>query len=297
MTWRVTKCWMVFVASLLAYGTAVAGPWVLAPREFSSEVRGSTFSSETFYDDDGLRPNLAHGGTYESRTMRWSSELGWKKRASFRIDIPFESVTRRFDSPAFELTRTGFSDLLLGLNVRILDGPTALSAEIGWKAPTGYNKDLAVLTLGDGRQDGIGFIHYGTAIKSLAAFVQAGAGYRMRLESYGNAYDQTLMTADVGRWFGPSLLISGSYRGRFDVDPVVAGADPAFTSSNGKSTQHVLGPEIRYRVDDHLDIFAGSLHSVSGQNALHVDQLFVGVTTKKTQLNRLQGFIGNKSNP
>jgi hypothetical protein len=181
--------------------------------------------------------------------------------------------------------------------VRILDGPSALSAELDWKAPTGYNRDLPTPNLGDGRQDGILQIQYGTTIPSWTAFAQAGVGYRMRLESYGNAYDQTLVTADFGCWLGSSVLLSAGYRGGFEVDPVVAGADSAFTSTVGKSTLHLVGPEIRYRVDDHLDIFAGGQFSAAGKNALQAHNYYVGVTTKKTQLNRLQGFIGNKRNP
>jgi len=46
---------------------AAAGPWVLGPREFQSEVRGSYFSANTFLHDNGERPPL--GGTFEHHSL------------------------------------------------------------------------------------------------------------------------------------------------------------------------------------------------------------------------------------
>ena len=53
----------------------------------------------------------------------------------------------------------------------------------------------------------------------------------------------------------------------------------------------------RHRVDDNLDVFAGSWHTVSGKNALRLNTYYVGVTTKRTSLDRLQGFFGGTKRP
>jgi hypothetical protein len=57
------------------------------------------------------------------------------------------------------------------------------------------------------------------------------------------------------------------------------------------------GPRLTYRVDDKLDAFAGSWHTPSGRNSLHVDAYYVGVSWKQTKLNRLQGFLGGSKRP
>ena len=95
--------------------------------------------------------------------------------------------------------------------------------------------------------------------------------------------------ADAGFWVGSSLLLSGRYSG-------------AIASGEGETledeeTVHRVGPEIRWRVDDFLDVFAGSMHSASGENVLHADEYFVGIATRKTSLNRLQGFLGGTRRP
>jgi len=95
---RLAKCslWLLSsILTLLATGVSSAGPWVLSPNEFHSDIRGSYFSTETYHDAAGERPSLPGGGAFESRGIRWSNELGWKKRMSFTFDIPFESVTRQ----------------------------------------------------------------------------------------------------------------------------------------------------------------------------------------------------------
>jgi len=273
--------------ALLIPPAAQAQPWVMSPNEFHSDLRGSFFSTETFLDATGERPVIANGGVYEARAIAWSTELGWKKRMSFKFDIPFESVTRQF-SPGVESSRAGLSDLLVGFKYAIMTGSTALALEADWKAPMGYNKRL-VPALGNGRQEGIGLVHLGTAFEGLGAFVQLAGGYRAQLEpSVDPALpkDEILAGADLGWWLSRTLLLSGSYRGRIEAKEALRPV-----------TQHLVGPQLRYRVDDHLDVFAGSMHTASGKNVLHVDQFYAGIATKKTGLGRLQGFLGSTKGP
>ena len=127
--------------------------------------------------------------------------------------------------------------------------------------------------LGNGFQEGIGQLELGTEIRPLQAFVQVAGGYRAILDAPDDPRlqkDEVLASADVGWWPSPSLLISGSYRGRFES------SDAALPE-----TVHEVGPQLLYRVDDNLDAFAGSLHTASGKNVIHTDQYYVGVAVKR----------------
>jgi hypothetical protein len=284
---RMVRWWLTSLLVLANAGASHAGPWVLAPGEFSSEVRGERFSTETFLDANGERPPFPSGGALEGRGVRWSNELGWKKRLSFRVDLPFESVTRQLGSGP-EQTRTGLSDLLAGFKLRLGGGATALALEANWKGPLGYNRHLSP-ALGNGRQEAIGLLHFGTAFPGLQAFLQLAGGYRLAIDGIADdsiSVDGAMAEADLGFWLGPSVLVSGSYRGFFGSSDQAAAA-----------MSHQVGPQLLYRVDDHLDVFAGSLHTASGENVLHLDRIYVGVTAKKTRFHRLQGFLGNKTRP
>ncbi len=285
---RIAKCspWLLCClltnVTLLLAGAAAAQPWVMSPNEFHSDIRGRFFSTETYLDDSGERPVLPNGGVREARSIVWSTELGWKKRLSFKFDIPFESVTTQF-RPDVESSRTGLSDLLVGFKYALATGSTALSLEADWKAPLGYNKDL-VPALGNGQQEAIGLVHLGRTFEGLDAFVQLAGGYRYQLERYVDTEhpkDNILLGADLGWWVSRSVLLSGTYRGRMESNEATLPV-----------TAHLVGPQVLYRVDEYLDVFAGSMHTASGKNVLHVDQFYAGVATKRTGLGRLQGFLG-----
>jgi len=61
--------------------------------------------------------------------------------------------------------------------------------------------------------------------------------------------------------------------------------------------EHLAGLEFLYRLSDRLDIFGGSLSTLSAENALHVNEIYAGISVKDTHLNRFQGFLGNTSKP
>jgi len=184
--------------------------------------------------------------------------------------------------------RAGLSDLLIGFKYALASGSTAIALEADWKAPLGYNRDLFP-ALGNGRQEAIGLVHLGREMGGLGAFLQLAGGYRALLErsvSDTVPKDEVLFGADLGWWIGPSLLLSGSYRGRIESSDA---ASP--------TTAHLVGPQILYRVDEHLDVFAGSMHTAKGENVLHIDEYYVGIATKKTALGALKGFLGGMKRP
>lgn len=314
---------------------ASADAWTLPPGQWSSELRGSRFSSDDFHDLSGTRTTLAGGGLVEGRSATWSSEIGWKKNTSFAFTVPFDALTRRLGDGS-SATETGFGDLLLGLRHHLLGGANwVLSAQVDLKAPGGYSRlvglapseiaaldstvldglspgdsanvvrQLARPRLGNGETAYQAMVIYGRSMPRLRSFIELGFGYREHPQHLAN---QLLASGDVGVWFGPSLLVTGRYRGELafpdarDLRPRIAEAaakgkvlkiENADTPADAVD-QQMVGAEIRYRVDDNIDTFIGSWHSAGATNALHMDQFYAGITFKSTKLGRYQGVLGGK---
>jgi hypothetical protein len=49
---------------------------------------------------------------------------------------------------------------------------------------------------------------------------------------------------------------------------------------------------VTYRVDERMDVFAGSWHTPRGRNVLHHDLYYCGIAWKHTGLDRLAGALG-----
>lgn len=267
--------------------TADAGPWNPAPGEYASEIRGSLFASDDVHNADGDRVPL--GGRFEERTVRWHNELGWRKHTAFLMTLPLNSVTVRDDDGTFSQNNTSLADLELAMRRQFVDGATAIAVELGWSAPLGYNRHLFP-GVGSGLQ-ALGLsVGFGTAVMNRGFFEASAGGVRRYLsltnkgtEGAENWANEAALTADLGLWLGRSVLVGGRYDGRITV-------------SHGdlyeELTQHLVGPVALYRVDERVDVKAGSWHTALGENVLHVNQYYVAVVFKNTRLNRLQGFLG-----
>ncbi|MEK7824260.1 MAG: hypothetical protein AAB290_04370 [Candidatus Eisenbacteria bacterium] len=281
---------------------AAAGPWGLAPGESYVNLEGSTFTASSFHFASGFRADT--GLVVEQRALGFSNEIGWKKRITIVFALPAVSVTRR--DARVQGTATGFQDARLGMRYNLMNGPTAVAVEAGWSAPAGYNRHLDSLgfQLGDGLQELSAGVALGTGIFG-RGFIQGSLGYGYRYLAIGKRdkgpvvpgdlhpakylwAGHLLASADLGLWVRPSLLVGGRYRGRLSLSsgPLVQETDA-----------HLAGPVLLYRVDDRLDVFAGSWSTASGRNTLHFNQVYVGMAFHKTKLNRLQGFLGGKQAP
>src|SRR5205823_4401135 len=127
-------------ATALFAPSARAAPWQLKPGEFYSEVGGEFFSARTFLGNtDGKRLTL--NGTLEQRTARSHNEIGWKKRASVWLDMPFVSRTYASNVDGSR-TSTGLGDFDFGLRIGMHMGGTPVALELGWSAPLGANRRL-----------------------------------------------------------------------------------------------------------------------------------------------------------
>lgn len=272
---------------------AAAGPWALAPGEYYTELRGSFFSTGTFYDDDGNR--MPSGGLYEQRAVSSYTELGWKDHWSVQLSLPALSNTVRDGGSA--ATRSGFGDFGLGFRYSLVNGPSATALQFGWTAPAGYNTRLGP-ALGSGLQRLQASLELGRPLGT-NGFVQVGGGYAYDFLTVGARStdasdvaskrtwsDHALAHAAVGLWMG-QLQVAGQYRGEIGTS---SGLDL-------ETTTHLAGPRLAYRMDERLDAIAGSWHSPGGKNVPHLNQFYAGVAWKMTKLNRLQGFLGGDKRP
>jgi len=308
--------WFVLsiVMSLLFPGArAHASAWSLAPGEFYSELRGGWFSADTYHDPNGDRAFLAGGGLWEQRSLTSHTEFGWKPRLNFIIGIPVVSVSRTLSPDHRDLfTQTGLGDAQIGFRYKIFSGPAAAAFQVDWKAPLSYERSgfmshadsveagdssgdgdsldanaarqLGHPVLGDGQQDVTFSLLYGGPLTKKGFFEVTG-GYKYRFEK---PKDQIVLAADVAYWVTSNLLIAGRYRAEMAGD----GDRPT-----DEPDQHRVGPWLVYRIDDRMDLFAGSLSTYSANNSLHTDEIQVGFAFRHTKLNRLQGFLGGTAAP
>lgn len=302
---------------LAAAPVAQAGPWSLAPGEYYTQFLAGWASSDGYYDQDGNRAYLIKGGLLEERSLLSYVEMGWKKRVSFVLGIPVRSVTRRFGAGGNEAslpTTTGLADGLVGFRYRLANGRSAAAIEVDWKPPLSYDSGLRLTrqdsllagdadgdgdsldanalrqlsrpVLGDGQNDVTVSLHLGTSLPALRGFVQVAGGYRYRFQ---DPRDDVVASADLGLWLTRSLMAAGRYEG---VVPLEDGDRPT-----DEVKRHRAGPMLVYRVDDHLDLIVNTMHTFTASNALHTDEVYVGVAFRQSKLNRLQGYLGNLSNP
>jgi hypothetical protein len=280
---------------------AHAGPWIPAPGEYYSEISGYRGVADTYYDSEGARFAMPSGGVFERRSLSAYTEFGWKQRLTFIVAAPVVSQTHRIDD--IHRTQTGFGDALVGFRFALARGARALAVEVELQAPLGYQADdrhqlgaspdsqlahqlVDVPSPGSGRQEATAWLLAGSRTPFVTGFAQAGAGYRYRERELA---DQIALSADVGVWVSNSWLIAGRYSG-------------ALSNGTGdtlldEQSEHVVGPEVRVRVDDRLDVFFGSRHVASGKNVTHSDGYYMGFAFKQTRLDRLQGFLGGTRRP
>jgi len=287
-------------AALTLDRPAAAGPWGLAPGEWYANLEGSTFTANTFHPDGGRADT---GLVVEERAIRTVVEVGWKK-VTLEFGMPVLSVTRR--DARIQGTTTGFQDLRFGMRYNLMNGSSAAAVQLSWDGPAGYNRHLDTLgfRLGDGLQELSARVDFGSAIGG-RGFFQGSLGYGYRFLGFGKRdkgafvpgqpgsakylwSDRLHASADVGIWLGSSVLAGGRYRG-------------LKTISNGvlapKTDVHLAGPILLYRLDDRLDLFAGSWTTATGKHTLHYDQVYLGLAFHRNKLNRLQGFLGGTQAP
>lgn len=314
-----------FAVATLSLASAVwASPYALKPGEFYSELSGGLFSTNSYFDNAN-EERVGLGGTIEQRVMRSHTELGWKKHASVWIDVPV--VSRTFAANAGgSATSTGFGDIGLGVRYGMHLGQAPVALSLGWTAPMGGNRRLFPGTTGGNALDGTTYgiatssngqtaTFFDAGMQSLSAnlaiggklgkraFYTLGGGYRSAYLTIGardttDRYaDHVLGDASLGIWLSTHLLVTGTLHGEWAasqggawdrIDAPIAGANGPDLESNAM----LAGARFTYRIDDKLDVFAGSMHTPSGRNVIHADHFYAGIAFKASALDKLAGAFG-----
>ena len=292
---------------------ARAGAWSLARGEYGSELRATMFSTETSYDADGNRIPFANGraGKLQQLGLSWRNEIGWRKRLSLLCGLSGLSVTGFDGPPVVTPTSTGMSVIELGLHYNVMNGDRALAVEAGWVAPAGYDRELT-RALGDGRQALGGRLNFGSTLSRLG-FYEVSGGTTYRFHKLGSSDDAANMDprlttnlywtlgADLGFWIGRTMLVGGHYQGQWlgtttgvgdasnvhYVGPMMLTGDQQIDAK-----AQLIGPLFLFRLDDRVDMTAGTLSTPGGKNTLHFDQFYLSMTFKQSKLKRNQGFLG-----
>ncbi len=290
-------------------GPAAAGAWSLDRGEYYTEIQSSLYSTASYYDRDGHRTGIP-APKIEDRAVAWRSQFGWKKRWNVLLGVTGRSVSGFEGVGAAFPSQSGLSDVELGLHWKLANGPSAMAVEVDWTAPAGYDRQLS-RALGDGRHELSGRLALGGAIGSRAWLDVAGGGsYRFHsFSTSASTSDDPRLSTNVyyvaagqgGFWLSPSVFLGGRYRGRMLATTTAKGG-PSVIHQVGPMTLtgddqldaslHLAGPMLLYRVDDRLDLVAGSYSTAAGKNTLHFDQFYVTLAFKQSKLKRNQGPAG-----
>jgi hypothetical protein len=210
------------------------------------------------------------------------------------LAVPIRTVSARTENPFQTASQTGLGDLLVGARFKILGGATAVALEADWEIPPGYERDVFP-GLGEGFHHLSGQLDLGVSIRPIQGFAQGSVGYRASYDVRMNpskatrhvGADVLYYDADLGVWIGNHLLLAGSFAG------FSSKAEGPLLETSGTSA----GPEVRYRVDDRVDVFTGARFDLTGRSVLRTNAYYLGLALKQTGLDRLQGFLGSARRP
>lgn len=301
MSRRLVLPFLAALAATMLAIPAAGDPWLPAPGEYAIDLQGvHVGSGGHFYNDIGETIHSSVLG--EARHIQAINDLGWKSWVSFRLGARFSSVTLRLDPHPLSVvspdvfSRAGLSDMLVGMRFRLLDrGGLAMALETDWQLPLGYEKDV-VPSLGDGLHHFSAELQAGLPIAAFQGFAQGSLGYVTHLDLHMNPMKAThpvgsptiVFDTDVAGWIGNSVLVAARYAGYSSK------AEGAFGLDRNKQS---FGPEVRYRIDDRMNVYVGASFDFAGRNALKENVYYLGLATQQTRLHRLQGFLGAGRRP
>ena len=260
-------------------------------RTVATNVGAPGAITSTGLGDLGLAPRI---GMHASRLsvgleLGWTTPLGSNRRlfpgtiGSGGLDAT--RLAERYTRPLSD-TATFFSQGLQSFSAHL---------EVGGTAGKG-----AYWTLGGGVKT-ILFSVDGRVLSTLTDVILPYArAFGLSVDDIGGNSDRTAdfatASASLGIWLRPQLLVAGEFRGEWSVDQGGSydriGTPVSADHAELEVTRILAGPRVTYRVDDRMDVFAGSWHTPRGRNVLHYDNFYAGIAWKNTSLDRLAGALG-----
>jgi hypothetical protein len=250
------------------------------------------------------------------------------------MEMPFVGRTVVPEVPgAPTFSSSGLGDIGLGLRYSLAKGVLPMALELGWTAPLGTNRKLFPGSSGSGGTDPTSWAdlalfplaqdsstYFNTGLQSLGVRIDvggsvgdrtywtAGAGYRTRYFTFlarkedDRFADFREIDAELGYWLSKDILVTGLFSGEWQSrEGTTYDRIPksGITESQPEllSKELLVGPRITYRLDERMDVFAGSWHTWNGENVLHQNRFFLGIAWKNSSLHRLAGALGGTKAP
>lgn len=224
-------------------------------------------------------------------------ELGILETASLILEAPFYTrLIPRSDGSEGLLINNGLTDLFLGTRVKLLEEPFALALTGGFKVPTGYDPRWLPV-IGERQLDLQLGLNAGYMFYPLEAYVQGGAGYRLRTAfdtSHALAVqnpgvlrpaDQLLFFAEGGAWVTPQLFAALQLRGEMAV---TSGAEIL------PQSEVYLSPLLAWRLTPAFDLSLQLDQALWAQNRPFLTQFVLGGHLRFGQaLERGKGLRGS----
>ncbi|MCB9523179.1 MAG: hypothetical protein H6702_07325 [Myxococcales bacterium] len=294
----------LLAALLLLFALALARQahgqaWTQSPgHAYLKLAYGSATASEQYafdgrtklYADDVLAPS------FFDRSVYLYGEVGVLDGLTASFSLPYKRLT--VNDTTFRYDAAAVGDLALGLRAR-LPAPLGLAAAVNLTVglPTGYVRNT-VPSPGNGQVDASATLDVGRGLSSWA-YVQGGAGYRLRSGWYGlssatpcqagrdrgctadtqpDLGDELVGRLEVGvRPFGPVLLqLMGSAVISVDKPAVGFSAEQPFPMQQRFVK---VGAGLAVDLHEHLGLSAQGFVTPWGQNTVRSVDVFVGVHT------------------
>ncbi len=188
----VSACLLALIGLTVAPTAGAYGQsWLRDKGNAYFKVSYGTSTASKQYTFDGREKEYADNVTdnaFFDRSLYAYAELGLTDNVTLLGALPYKRVIVR--DAAFRYRTYAFGSVQLGARVGLKqylgleDAPLdALAANVMLTVPTGYTRNL-LPSVGPGQVDGELYVSYGRSFYPIAAYAQAGLGYRYRSSIY-----------------------------------------------------------------------------------------------------------------
>lgn len=257
---------LVVLPGALLASQARAGAWVREPGGWFLKLGVDSWVTDQRFDPAGRRvdyvlpsPGAPNDDEYSSRAFRVYGEYGLAEGWTLAAGTSIESLRSRI--AGVETRNTGFGDLRIEVERRLLAAPLAVTAIGGAKLPIGYDA-TASPALGTGASDVGARLAVGASTARL--YASAEAGYAFRGAEPAN---ETVFALEAGVSVRRDVMIRGQLRGSMSGGTLGTPAGRSFDPALADSRILAGGAGLVLR-GTALDLVFEAEHVLAGRNAL-----------------------------